>query len=86
VWGTTQSVEVDRSREVDRVVLVRAGSSTHQTNRDQRLAQLMFTRDSLDLLYVTMPARATIAPPGHYLLFVVDALVVPSKGRWMQIG
>ncbi|KAL3893899.1 MAG: hypothetical protein SGCHY_005577, partial [Lobulomycetales sp.] len=34
---------------------------------------------------VTTPPRAALAPPGWYLLFVVDDKV-PSEGQWMQLG
>jgi hypothetical protein len=37
-------------------------------------------------LAVTTQASANIAPPGHYLLFIVDGRGVPSVGRIVQIG
>ena len=32
------------------------------------------------------PADATLAPPGYYMLFVIDAAGTPSVARWVQLG
>ncbi|MGH8610637.1 MAG: galactose oxidase-like domain-containing protein [Gammaproteobacteria bacterium] len=34
---------------------------------------------------VTPPANSNIAPPGHYMLWVVDSLGVPSQARIIRI-
>jgi hypothetical protein len=33
---------------------------------------------------VTMPATAVLAPPGYYMLFVVNGHI-PSEGIWVKI-
>jgi hypothetical protein len=38
-----------------------------------------------DAVLLQMPATATIAPPGWYLLFVVNATGVPSEGSWIHL-
>ena len=35
---------------------------------------------------VRAPADGTLAPPGHYMLFVVDAAGTPSVARWVRLG
>jgi hypothetical protein len=44
---------------------------------DQRYLQLPFTvaGESLD---IQAPANANLAPPGHYMLFILDGDGVPS--------
>jgi hypothetical protein len=37
-------------------------------------------------LNVTAPANANLAPPGHYLLFLVNANGAPSVARIIRIG
>ena len=32
------------------------------------------------------PTRAALAPPGYYLLFVLDSAGVPSVGKILRIG
>jgi hypothetical protein len=34
---------------------------------------------------VQMPATATIAPPGHYMLFLLDGNAVPSEAAFIQL-
>jgi hypothetical protein len=34
----------------------------------------------------TAPPDGTIAPPGHYLLFLVDQDRSPSTGVWIQLS
>ena len=44
-------------------------------------------RASAGRLELEMPSRPrTSAPPGHYLLFVVDAAGVPSEGAMIKLG
>ncbi len=70
---------------VSRVTLVKTGSVTHSFNMDQRFLELAFS-SSGGMLSVQAPARSTDAPPGIYLLFVIDSARVPSVGRIVRIG
>ena len=53
------------------MALIRNGSVTHSFNMDQRYVPLTFTQVAGGLT-VTAPADARTAPPGHYMLFIVD--------------
>lgn len=70
---------------ITRVTLVRAGSVTHGTDMNQRFQRLSFVRES-GALTVSAPASRNIAPPGHYLLFVLNGDDVPSVGSMVQLG
>jgi hypothetical protein len=39
-----------------------------------------------DLLKVKAPPHGNIAPPGYYLLFLVNHERVPSAGVWIRVG
>jgi NADPH-dependent ferric siderophore reductase len=52
---------------------------------NQRMNYLSFSANG-STLTVTAPANANLAPPGHYLLFVVDANGVPSVARIVRIS
>jgi hypothetical protein len=57
---------------------------THAFNPNQRLSVLSFTPGP-GALDIVAPASANIAPPGHYLLFIVDDNGVPSIGSIVQL-
>jgi hypothetical protein len=67
------------------VVLVRAGAVTHAFDMDQRLVGLAFTT-APGGLNVTAPADGNLAPPGYYLLFILDDQGVPSLAKFVHLG
>lgn len=85
-YGATFTVSSPDACRIDRVTLVRSSSITHHTNSDQRLLPLAFTRQGRCDLRITSPASASLAPPGYYLLFLLDDCGVPSVGRSIRIG
>jgi hypothetical protein len=58
---------------------------THSFNMGQRFNALKFTKGA-NTLSVTTPANANLAPPGHYLLFVVSSAGVPSVGKIIRLS
>jgi hypothetical protein len=52
---------------------------------NQRLNYLSFTANG-STLTVTVPANPNLSPPGHYMLFVVDANGVPSIAKIIRIS
>jgi hypothetical protein len=56
---------------------------------NQRYVELDFTVASGTYpnltLQVQAPPNGYAAPPGFYLLFVVDKYGVPSEGRWIKL-
>jgi hypothetical protein len=46
---------------------------------------LQFTRGA-GTVDITTPANANLAPPGHYMLFIVNGNGVPSVGSIVQIS
>jgi len=59
------------------VSVIRDGSVTHSFNMDQRYVPLSFRAVSGGLM-VTAPADANLAPPGTYMLFLVNGNGVPA--------
>jgi len=66
------------------VVLVRPGVPTHAFDMDQRLVKLSFTSAG-GILTATAPPNGNIAPPGYYMLFVLNAAGVPSIATFVQL-
>jgi Domain of unknown function (DUF1929)/F5/8 type C domain len=69
-----------------KAVLVAPGAATHAVDMNQRVVPLAATPRPDGGLDVTAPADGHIAPPGHYMLFVLDAAGVPSVATWISIG
>jgi hypothetical protein len=79
------TVETTQTNSIRRVALVRTGSVTHSFNSDQRYVACSFERSGPHRLRVTAPPTSAVAPPGYYLLFVVNRHRVPSVGRFVQV-
>ena len=76
---------VSNSPNIRRVTLVKTGSATHSVNMDQRFIELAFTQSSTTS-FVQAPESADDAPPGYYLLFVIDDVGVPSVAKIMRVN
>jgi hypothetical protein len=84
-YGNSFTVDLGGTRSIAQVVLVRSGSTTHSFDMDQRRVPLEFTQSG-DTLTVSGPANARIAPPGQYMLFVIDGNGVPSKASILRLN
>lgn len=62
-----------------------AGRLASHTDAEQRYIKLPITGHTATQLTVTAPASGTIAPPGFYMLFIVDNNGIPSEAAWIQI-
>ncbi len=67
------------------VVLMKAGSVTHSFDMDQRYVGLSFTVGSGNLT-VSEPPNSNIAPPGYYMLFLVNQTGTPSLASWVKVS
>lgn len=83
-FDTSITVQTPDAANIGTVSLVRLGSVTHTFNMDQRYINLGFTRGT-GALTVQTPANADIAPPGYYMLFLVDTNGIPSVAKVVQL-
>jgi hypothetical protein len=70
---------------ISKAALVGLGSVTHAFNMNQRYVPLSISNKTSTTLTVTSPANANLAPPGYYMLFVVNSSGVPSVARMIQV-
>jgi hypothetical protein len=84
-YGASFSIGTAQAATISQVVLVRPGSATHAFDMEQRLVHLQFTKGT-GTLTATSPPGATVAPPGHYLLFVLDQNGVPSVAKFIRLS
>jgi hypothetical protein len=83
-YGQTFSVATPNAGQVTEVRWIRIGSVTHAFDFGQRANTLSFTPTATGV-DVTAPATANLAPPGHYILFVLNRNGVPSVGKIVHI-
>jgi len=83
-YGQTLAVTTPDAASIAKVTLIRFGSVTHAFDQGQRLVPVSFSQVAGGLS-VTLPSSRTMAPPGPYLLFIVNADGVPSVGRIMLL-
>jgi len=83
-YGSTFTVETPNAATISSVVLVRNGTVTHAFGMDQRMVGMNFTVGSGSLT-VTAPPNSNIAPPGYYMLFILNSSGVPSVAQMVQI-
>ena len=73
-----------RFAQIAGVSLVRLGSVTHSFNNGQRFLWLAFQQIAGGLS-VTAPLNGSLAPPGYYMLFILNTNGVPSVAAFVQI-
>jgi galactose oxidase len=70
---------------IAKVTMIRLATVTHAFDQNARMLKLAFTADA-EGLTVTAPASANVAPPGHYMVFIVNGADVPSVAKIVKIN
>ncbi|MBI3811109.1 MAG: DUF1929 domain-containing protein [Nitrospirae bacterium] len=68
------------------VVLMALGSTTHAFDQNQRYVALPFKKITADTVRIMPPSDFSEAPPGDYLLFVINEAGVPSVGTHLRLN
>ena len=76
-YGETMSIPTPDAAAIASVALIPLGSVTHTIDPNQRYIELSFTKGANALL-VESPTNPNVAPPGHYMLFILNANGVPA--------
>ena len=84
-YGTNFTINTPTPLDVSEVVLLRSGAVTHGYNMSQRAIECVIAGTGAGTLNVATPPNANLAPPGWYLLFILNAARVPSAGRWIRL-
>jgi galactose oxidase len=83
-YGGQVTVTTPHAAQITAVRWIRLGSATHAFDSNQRANSLTFVRQS-GKVRVTAPSSGRLAPPGHYLLFLLNRNGVPSKGSVVRV-
>jgi hypothetical protein len=84
-YGAAFAITTPDAADLAEVVLLRAGATTHGYNMSQRGIELVIAAVGAATVDVEAPPNAGVAPPGWYLLFVLNASRAPSEGRWVRL-
>ncbi|GAA0434309.1 hypothetical protein GCM10010357_64780 [Streptomyces luteireticuli] len=84
-YGSSFKVTTDTPTQAKRAVLMAPISSTHSVDTTQRRLELPIVQNVAGQLTLRTPASANEAPPGYYMLFLLNDAGVPSIARWVQL-
>jgi galactose oxidase-like protein len=82
-YGSTFTVQTPNA-DIASVVLIRPGSVTHSFDMDQRFVGLSFTATTSGVTAI-LPNNSNLAPPGYYMLFLVNKAGVPSIASFVLV-
>ena len=91
-YGKTFTIRTPQAGKVSRVALIRPAATTHAVHMDdQYYIDLTWTSNSVTAsggggsLTVSAPKLSNIAPPGYYMLVILDANGIPSVMPFIQL-
>ena len=83
-YAAPLTITTPDAASITRVALVRPGAVTHANNFDQRYVDLTFTVGS-GVINATAPPNKNYAPPGYYMLVIVNSSGVPSVMPFVRV-
>jgi len=83
-YGASFFVGTPDAATISKAVLIRTGAVTHFFDQNERYVPVSFTQTSGGL-QLTAPLNANLAPPGMYMLFLVNSSGVPSVAPFVQL-
>ncbi|MEV0411119.1 galactose oxidase-like domain-containing protein [Streptomyces sp. NPDC050448] len=85
-YGAGFEVRSSTAARVTRAVLLAPTTVTHAVNTSQRHLELPVTGVRGTAIGLRTPPSAADAPPGYYMLFLLDGKGVPSAAKWVKLG
>ncbi len=85
-YGQSIQIKSPQSANIRWASLMRNCVTTHSYDGSQRLVDLEVTSLANGIVAATVPQNPNLAPPGWYMLFLVDNNGVPSVASWIRLG
>ena len=80
------SFGINSPDQVSRAVLMAPAATTHGNDMNQRHVELAVTDTVSGAgVNVVSPPNARVAPPGYYMLFLLNSQGAPSVARWVRL-
>ena len=83
-YGQNFTVNTPDGATITKAVLIRTGAATHFFDQNTHYVPVSFQTTSGGLS-LTAPADGNAAPPGYYMLFLVNSAGVPSIAPFVQV-
>ena len=83
-YGTNFFIATPDAATIATAVLIRTGAVTHFFDQNTRYVPLTF-QQAAGGLTLSAPASANFAPPGYYMLFIVNSSGIPSIAPFVQL-
>lgn len=84
-YGEQMTIDSPEAIEISKVAMIPLASNTHTLDMNQRYVELNFTKGA-GVLTVDSPTDANIAPPGYYMVFVVNGMGIPSTAKIVKLN
>jgi len=84
-YGQTFDVGTPDAGAVTMACFMAPSATTHSFNMQQRHIGLKMGDKTANSLTLEAPPNANIAPPGYYMLFLLNAEGVPSEAQFIQL-
>jgi len=83
-YATDFSIMTPDATGISSAALIRLGAVTHAFDQNQRYVPLTF-QQATGGLTVQAPSSSNLAPPGYYMLFIVNSNGVPSVASIVKV-
>jgi hypothetical protein len=83
-YATNFTVTTPDAVQIASAALIRLSAVTHAFDQNQRYVPLTFQQTTGGLT-VQSPSAANLAPPGYYMLFIVNSTGVPSVASIIKV-
>lgn len=89
--GADFTIESPDADSITKVVFVRPMAVTHQTDSEQRVIEILpFIHDHVNPTQIKLTAPDgghphPLAPRGHYMMFAINTMGVPSVAKWIYL-
>jgi len=84
-YGKEFEITTLNASTIKSVSMVRFSSTTHHYNTDQRLLWLQIISKTGNIIKVSSPRNSRLAPPGYYMVHILNWSGIPSKAATMQV-
>jgi hypothetical protein len=85
-YGGTITIPTPDAPTITSVSLVRIASITHHFDNDMRLIWLQIQSSTSSSVTVSAPLNANLAPPGYYMIHVLNSTGIPSIAKIIKIS
>jgi hypothetical protein len=84
-YGGTINIPTPNAADIQKVSLLRLSTFTHGFNSELRFIWLQIQSKGSSSVTVSAPVNAKIAPPGYYMIHVLNSAGVPSIAKVIKI-